>query len=166
MYCFCNHKKIVKSVPVYCLFTFLMACTQNKQFQLTEPSRHWAQVDQMGVGRIYLDKVPNLSVMKASDNGNTIFSSYLIGFEDSLIITDRKKMLAKGKYYQYDMQKDWIAIVGKDSIKPVFFQPKVKTNPNVDEVIIIFELPPGRQPDTLIYNDSYGAWGIQKVIIK
>jgi hypothetical protein len=127
---------------------------------------HYVEIRQRGVGMIGLDKVPNETVMELpKDTGNVNFFSYSVSFQDSTLVTDAQKKLEMGKYYQYDMQNDWVAMVNGDSVRPVFYQPKVKKSVQLNEGIIVFEIPSGIEPDTLIFADSYGYWGKHQVFL-
>ena len=66
-------------------------------------------------------------------------------------------------YYAYAVSEDWYAYVQGDSLRPVYFEPKVKIHKQVDEGILVFEIPVGHRIDSLIYNDSYNNWGVQKI---
>jgi hypothetical protein len=78
---------------------------------------------------------------------------------------DKAERTDKNKYYQYDMQHDWIAIKGDNTFKPVFYHPRVTAQQSLNEGILVFEIG-GSHPDTLVYNDSNGSWGTQKFILK
>jgi hypothetical protein len=154
--------------------TFLLAasglfysCKEVKQTHATR--KHLASVNNRGIGMIYVDKISSGAVIKTSDStGDTEFYCYLVGFVDSIITMKPKdnKDLATGKYYQYDMQHDWMALANGDSIKPVFFQLKQKFEQNKYEGILVFEAMKGKEPDTLVYTDSYGSWGSRQFIIQ
>lgn len=168
------NKIVNKGLFVLCMsagISFLTGCESNagsdKKAGVTE--RHQVQVQKKGEGMIYVDKVPCNAVMRTADSSGSVagFQCYLIGFIDSLPHAPAadKKDIATGKYYEYDMQYDWTALANGDSLKPVFFQPKQKLQTHRSEGILVFELADGREPDTLIYKDSHGAWGVQKLLI-
>lgn len=128
---------------------------------------HYLEIRERGKGRIYLDKVANRQVMvaKQEDTGKSHFVSYRVSFEDSVLITDIKKQQERGRYYQYEMEKDWIMLVNGDSIRAVFAQPFPKHSLPLTESIVVFELSEGLQPDTLFYRDSYGYWGQHFILL-
>ena len=115
---------------------------------------------------LYLDRMDNRAVMQAVDTaGKTNFCSFLVGWRDSLPATDAKKRQDRERYFQYSMQQDWVAMVDGDSLRPVFFQQKPGLDPQLDEGAMVFEIPRGRQVDTLVYRDSFGAWGTQIFVL-
>ncbi len=142
--------------------------TTTRHAQQDNPSHHLIEIRQPGIGMIGIDKVPNNAVIQTtstdSDSGTSFFS-YAVSFQDSVLILDKDKQLDLGKYYQYEMHKDWIALVNGDSIRPVFYQPGVKRSLQTNEAIIVFEVAPGCEPDTLLFMDSYGAWGQHEVYL-
>ena len=157
-----------KFVPgVLVLVIVLFACkSAEKKNTVQAESNHYVEIRQLGIGMISLDKVPNEMVLqKSAGSDYNKFFSYAVSFRDSSLITDQKKQLEMGKYYQYDMHKDWIALVNGDSVRPVFFQPGVKKTVQVNEGIIVFEIPSGIEPDTLFFSDSYGAWGQHQIFL-
>ena len=129
---------------------------------------HQAQIQKEGIGMMYVDKISCSSVIRSEDGaGNTSFRCFRVGFIDSLAVakaTD-KKSLDAGKYYLYDMQKDWVALVNGDSSMPVFYQPRQRLENHRNEGILVFEAPRDKEPDTLVYADSYSSWGTQRIII-
>jgi hypothetical protein len=146
----------------------ITGCKQKTKTGSRNAGEHWAEVKMQGVGMIYIDEVPCSSVLSEVDSGKgeTEFHCYRVGFVDSLPAKAKdKKELDKGKYYQYDMHKDWVALIDGDSIRPVFYQPMIKKEMNKEESILVFEITKDKQADTLVYNDSYGLWG-RRVIIK
>jgi hypothetical protein len=141
----------------------------NSKGQSVPQEMHQAQIQKEGAGMIYVDKISCSSVMRNEDSvgSNTSFRCFRVGFIDSLTIakaTD-KKSLDAGKYYQYDMQKDWVALVNGDSLRPVFYQPRQRMENHRYEGILVFEVPRDKEPDTLVYADSYSSWGTQVIII-
>lgn len=127
-----------------------------------KPEHHLAMVVQRGEV-LYVDRVDSRMVMTVHPGSGDPkdFHSFLIGWRDSLPGTDKKKIGQMTKYFQYDMQRDWVALVKGDSVYPVFFQEKPELDGRVKEGILVFELPAGLQPDTLVYKDSFGSWGTQ-----
>jgi len=130
---------------------------------------HQAQVQNPEAGMIYADKIACSKVMQGADSsrGNAVFHCYLVGFIDSLTIAKAgdKKDIEAGKYYQYDVQRDWIALVQGDSVIPVFYEPRQRIEHHRHEGVLVFETKNGKEPDTLIYKDSYSSWGTQQLII-
>jgi hypothetical protein len=115
---------------------------------------------------LYLDRLDNRVVMQRADTaGTTTFCSFLVGMRDSLPLTDAQRKLDRERYIQYSMQQDWTAIVGGDSLKPVFFQEKPSLDGQLKEGALVFELPRGQRADTLVYRDTYGNWGTQVFVL-
>ena len=115
---------------------------------------------------LYLDRLDNRVVMAREDTaGPTMFRSFLVGLRDSLVVTDADKKREREKYLQYGMQQDWTAIVGGDSLKPVFMQEKPTLGGELRESALVFEVPRGAEADTLVYRDTYGDWGTQVFVL-
>jgi hypothetical protein len=115
---------------------------------------------------LYIDRLDNRAILQREDSaGPTGFCSFLVGWRDSLPAGDGKRTVEKEKYIQYHMQQDWTAIVGGDSIKPVFLQEKPYLNQLLREAAMVFEIPRGSRADTLIYRDTWGDWGVQVFIL-
>ena len=115
---------------------------------------------------LYLDRLDNRAILQKEDNsGVTRFSSFLVGITDSLVVSDADKRREREKYIQYGMQQDWVAVVGGDSLKPVFMQEKPNLDDKVRESALVFEIPGGAQADTLVYRDTYGDWGTQVFVL-
>jgi hypothetical protein len=126
---------------------------------------HQAQVRRERTGMIYIDEIPcNNLVREDTIDGNYCFRCYTVGFVDSLLLESAtgKKTTKTGKYFQYDVQHDWTALVDGDSVKPVFFHPKQVFKEYRNEGILVFETLLNKKPDLLLYNDSYGSWGAQQ----
>jgi hypothetical protein len=121
--------------------------------------RHMAELHSNG-SVLYVDPADSRQVMKA--DCSEAFVAYRIGFEDSLT-SDKKIEQARNVYYDLRMASDWKAVIGSDSISPVFYQPVTRLNKVSKEGILVFELPAGRRPDALVFDDSFGDW--QKQII-
>jgi hypothetical protein len=144
----------------------MTGCKQKKNDREMN-ERHWAEVKMQGVGMIYVDEVSCSSVLSEVDSskGETGFHCYRVGFVDSLPAKAKdKKDLERGKYYQYDIYRDWVALINGDSVRPVFYQPMIKREINKEEGVLVFEIIKNKKPDTLVYNDSYGPWGRQVII--
>ena len=145
---------------------WLSACTSAQSSMLVE--EHEAQIQREGAGMIYIDKIPCSTIIQSEDSdGTTSFHCYRVGFIDSLAFGKAadKKSLDAGKYYQYDMQRDWVALINGDSSRPVFYQPRQRLENHRYEGVLVFEIPKDNEPDTLVYADSYGSWGTQTIII-
>lgn len=144
----------------------LAACVQPGK-PLAKGPDHYLQIQERGVGCIYVDKTEPGSVLADVKqlNGQTRFCAFKVGFEDSVLLADRQKQLNQGKYYQYDMEKDWVLLAQGDSIRPVFYQPAVQRTPQLNEGVLVFEVPAGSNADTLYYNDSWGFWGRHIILL-
>lgn len=160
---------IKKYISLFVLISaiVLIGCnTTGKKTKPAERKKHWIEIGLQGEGMMYLDGVPNGMVMQETKaDSSTHFCSFLVGFQDSSMTIDEKKEEKKEQYYQYEMYKNWKAIVNGDSISPVFYQPKIRLQKQTDEGILVFELPQGKEADTLVYKDTYGPWGTQQIIL-
>jgi hypothetical protein len=115
---------------------------------------------------LYIDRLDNRVVLQRQDStGPTTFCSFLVGWRDSLPAGDAKRSQDKEKYIQYRMQQDWMAIVGGDTLKPVFFQERPHLDDQLREAAVVFEIPRGSRADTLVYRDTWGDWGVQVFIL-
>jgi hypothetical protein len=128
--------------------------------------QHQAAVHSVGAGMIYVDKIDCQRVMRAKDGEAVVFHCFQIGFIDSLVIARARDKADEdaGKYFQYDMQYDWMAIVDGDTLRPVYFETKLRRENHRNECVLVFEHG-GEAPDTLLYNDSFSSWGTQQFII-
>jgi len=156
-------KRII--VYIVILMSFFSCMDKKKITTASNESNHYLEIRERGIGMISLDKVPNTLVMRKDKDNNPNFFSYLVNFHDSSVTTDKKKLLDTGKYYQHDMYKDWVVLVNGDSVRPVFYQPSIKKTIQADGGVIVFEIPSGSEPDTLIYMDSYGTWGTHQLFL-
>lgn len=130
--------------------------------------KHQWQVNRQGIGMLYADKIPCKAVMQNSNSdGDFHFQCYLVGFTDSIPAAKEmdKKELDLSKYFEYDMQNDWKALIQGDSVAVTFFQPKQKREKNRFEGILVFETASSETPDTLVYTDSNGSWGTQQLVL-
>lgn len=155
-----------KLLTIGSLLVILVACRRRPVASLAavEPKHLIAVKKPKEV--LYLDRLDNRVVLaKADTAGPTTFCSFLVGWRDSLFLTDAKRMQEREKYLQYDMQRDWTVMMGGDSLKPVFYQEKTHLDGLVREGALVFEIPRGRQVDTLIYRDTYGDWGTQLFVL-
>lgn len=126
---------------------------------------HQLQKQNKGTGMMYVDEVACNTMMRETDTAgsNTCFRCYVVGFVDSLsLVNTDKNNTETGKYYQYDMQYDWKAVLGGDSLRPVFFQTRQRLEGYRHEGVLIFETPKDKKPDVLLYTDTYGSWGTQQ----
>lgn len=151
---------LLPALPALAALTALTACHSHVP-SATPPEKHLVLIHRPGAA-IYIDRVDNRVVMQNSDATGNKFCSFRIGLADSM---NTKPSLEKERYFQYTMQGDWKALAGGDTLLAVFFQEKPSLNAMVKEGVMVFETPEGRQPDTLIYRDSYGAWGTQLFVL-
>lgn len=168
-------KKTMKSMLTMIYLSGMLGivngCTDGKGKTVkSEPvEKHEAQVQSTGAGMIYADKIACDAVMRNTDSNRTgVFHCYLVGFIDSLGIAKAqdKKTLETGKYYQFDVQNDWVAMIQGDSVMPVFYQPKQRLESHRNEGVLVFETKDGKGPDTLIYKgSSTNGWEPQQLII-
>ena len=115
---------------------------------------------------LYVDRLDNRAILQQADTaGSTTFCSILVGWRDSLPAADAQRTRDKEKYIQYGVQQDWTALVGGDSVKPVFFQEKPHLDQQLREGALVFEVPRGCRVDTLVYRDTFGDWGTQVFVL-
>lgn len=127
--------------------------------------RHLILIHQPGQD-LYLDRLDNRAVLQDPDpTGPTNFCSFLVGWRDSLKVTDAGRVQEKEKYIQYHMQQDWTAVIAGDSVKPVFLQEKPHLDGELREMALVFEIPRSHWLDTLVYRDTYGTWGTQVFVL-
>jgi hypothetical protein len=143
-----------------CAAMCLQACHQSVA-RVKPAVRHLAE-RRMNGSAIYIDRADSRQVMKADSAG--AFTAYRIGFTDSLP-RDEKYQRQRTVYYQFRMANDWKAVIGSDSIRPVFYQPITGLNKMATEGILVFEFSAGRQPDALVYDDSFGDWQRQLIAL-
>lgn len=156
------------SVLYFSVFTFLWAgCTSSKNQNMPEVERHWIELSRPSVGVMYIDTIPLTAIMKVDDEAemNKKFKAYLVGFRDSSSVVNKEVEVEKNRYFEFGMQNDWGAVVDGIQVNPAFYQSKTMVSNKVREGIMVFETM-GINPDTLIYNDSFGSWGLQKFILK
>ena len=110
----------------------------------------------------YLDQVKNKQVLQIKDaEEDKLYASYLVGFHDSTWAPDPqqpKKAEERQVYYQFNMSNNWRAIVNGDSLLPVFYQPVPNADNKVNAGVIVFQLPEGTRPDTLVYRNAADGW--------
>lgn len=118
----------------------------------------------------YLDQVKNKQVMQIKDaEEDKLYASYLVGFYDSTWAPDPqqpKKTEERQVYYQFNMSNHWRAIVNGDSLLPVFYQPVPNADNKVNAGVIVFQLPEGIRPDTLVYKSAADGWENMIVSLK
>lgn len=141
----------------------LFSCNQSASSKATKKT-HLVEISRPGA-LLYVDKVANNRVMAdAGEHGQ--FVSYRIGFYDSIAHRDKKVQREATVYYQYKMSSDWKAVIAGDSIAPVFYQPMAGLNSQVNEGVLVFELPGQQEPDALVYHDATGLWQTQIIVLK
>jgi len=133
------------------------SCRQPNKPVASLPEKHMAQVKKQNGVMLYADRISNKAILRTdSVNTSTVFCSYKIGVLDSSLATlDKKQQLLWGKYFDFEMQKNWTALVNNDSIPAVFFQGLPQKSSYMREAVVVFEVPKGSNPDTLIYNNTY-----------
>jgi hypothetical protein len=146
------------------VFCLLLAACHNRNTPAAVPERHLASAARPGAG-LYIDRVDIRVVMQTDSSTPNNFCSFRIGWADSTTGTDKVKALEKERYFQYAIQNDWKALAGGDTLKAVFFQEKPALGGLLKEGVMVFEMNQGQQPDTLIYRDSFGAWGTQIFVL-
>ena len=149
----------------FCAFLFGEAC--HSVAPTTRPAvQHLALISRPGEA-LYIDRVSNSTVMKERNDGSakTSFCSFLVGWQDSTINAASEDSRDREKYFQYDMQKDWVALVKGDSVYPVFFQERPTLGQQCKESVLVFELPRGSVTDTLVYKHGYGSWGTRLFVL-
>ncbi len=139
----------------------LLSC-HSRQPSIYPAEKHQAAVKRPGT-MLYVDRADNRMVMQATPGSANDFSSFRIGWTDSLTALGANR--EKERYFQYRMQQDWRALVNGDTLYPVFFQEKPGLNQQLKEGVIVFENAQGVQPDTLVYRDSFGNWGTQIFVL-
>ena len=148
------------------LQVLLLAACHLRAHESPKIMHHLIEFRQKG-SLLYIDTVDNryvLDMSKTNTSNHAFFHSFLIGLVDSTT-GKAKDEKAKEKYFEYDLEKDFTALVTGDSIKPVFFQPKTLIGKMGKEGILVFETNEKAFPDTLVYRDSFGGWGTQIIII-
>lgn len=133
------------------------ACVDRQTGTNALQARHQAEIDYRGAGKLFADKIDNAGIIKqSSDTGNGLaFCTYKVGFQDSTL-KDKKIMQMWEKYFDYDMQYSWSALVNGDTIPVTFFQPAIRKSQQLFEAALVFEVPRGLEPDTLVYKDTFG----------
>jgi hypothetical protein len=128
-------------------------------------NRHMAEVKYGDGSRLYVDKASNQALIKTVGNDTAYtFCCYRVGMADSTRY-DKKQEEAWNKYFDYDMQYEWIALHQGDSLAAVFFQPALSRDKNAREGILVFEVPKGVSPDSLVYKKSYGNHKANQLIV-
>ncbi len=142
-----------------------------KSHSVTKPVQHEIEIKGAPGSSIVVDKVPNGRIIQeqATGDARTKFVSYQVEFTDSAALAgifDEKLKQARSIYFQYKIDRDWNLLRNGDSIKPVFFQILTKKSREKDGMVFVFEIPSTFEPDTLVYHDSFGDWGMQKLVFK
>jgi hypothetical protein len=142
-----------------------LSCTSRKPAQ-TEP-KHMAQTGWIGSAGAYADRIPNKVILKedGGDSGATVFYCLRIGLYDSTGSSGDKLETAREKYYQLDMYRDWVLINKEDTITPVFYQPVPRKKDKLTEQVLVFEIPRGFRPSTLVYKDPYKLLGNRQTML-
>jgi len=128
--------------------------------------KHLFEASTKKKGRISVDSVSNHTMLEnetTDGEDSTDFYSFRISIEDSTV--NGHSDVELNKYFQYQMQKDWVLLLKGDTIPAVFFHPVQNLNSFIREAVVVFELPHNEAADTLIYNDSYGTWGSQLILL-
>lgn len=128
--------------------------------------KHLAEAGWQGSAGIYADRVPNRAILKEEgiDTAKTAFYCLRVGLYDSTNTTDAAQLAAKDKYYQLEMYKDWVLLCDQDSLAPVFYQPVPGREKQLTEQVLVYEIPKGAGPVSLVYKDPYGLLGPQHVL--
>lgn len=135
------------------------------------PPRKKHELEIFKPGRFfYLDQVKNKQVMQISDAAEDKgYASYLVGFLDSNWVPDPqqpKKEDERQTYYRFNMQDRWRAVLNGDSLIPVFYQPVPQTDKRLNAGVLVFQLPEGIRPDTLVYRDAADGWDNMTISLK
>lgn len=130
----------------------------------TAPKRHQANVSMKGAS-LYIDRINCRPAADSTSTSPKILVSFLVGVTDSSKSPERHGAITRELYMQYKMDKDWVAVVNGDSIRSVYAQHHPGPDTQKEEEVLVFEVPAGQQPDTLVYTDSFGSWGTQIVVL-
>jgi len=158
-------KTEMKYITMLLLAVAVLSCTSRRTV-VTEV-KHMAQSGWAGSAGVYADRIPNKSILRedGGDSGTTVFYCLRIGLYDSTDVTDKKLVEAREKYYQLDMYRDWVLLDHGDSIVPVFYQPVPRKMEKLTEQVLVFEVPRGFQPSTLVYKDPYKLLGNRQTML-
>jgi hypothetical protein len=158
-------KKINKYAIVFFSVITFIAC-DHKKSGINKNVKHLILLPYSSSGNLYVDSVPNKSVLKeqVNDNGIYKFCSFKVGFTDSTIY-EKKEQLLLNKYFDYEMQKDWVAVVNGDSITPVLLQPMVKKNSFTREFLLVFEINKHNKIDSLAYKNNFKQGTILQIAL-
>jgi len=114
-----------------------------------------------------VDTLDNHLVFDKDNPGNaTNLRCFLISWSDHLPEGDEMGLLQRQNYFQNQMQQDWLALVGGDSVHPLFFRQKPLLNRHLRQGALVFSLPPGGSIDTLVYRGTDGFWKKQLINVK
>ncbi|MBO9203997.1 MULTISPECIES: DUF4352 domain-containing protein [Niastella] len=150
---------VTRFMCLVCVVMCLQACRQS--VVIARPERHLAELHKNGAD-LYIDRIDSRLVMKA-DSYDT-YVAYKVDFRDS-VQGDKKLEQERNVYYDYKMANDWKVVVDSDTISPVFYQPVTGLNAMNKEGVLVFELPVGKHPDALLYDDSFGDWQKQFIAL-
>ena len=153
----------ISSICRICCCLLLAAC-HNRTAPAAAPEKHLVLLTRPGAA-LFVDKVDNRVVLQQARSSQNSFCSFRIGWTDSATAAGKLQSTEKERYFQYTVQQDWKALAGGDTLLPVFFLEKPSLSEQLKEGVIVFETPEGRQPDTLIYRDSFGPWGTQVFVL-
>lgn len=159
-----RYSEVLKCIFILSAAAFSSCDTGKKQAPM--PVKHLAEAGWRGSAGIYADRVPNKAILKdeGPNTARSFFYCLRIGFYDSTATGDAKQQAAREKYFQLDMYKDWVLLCDKDSIAPVFYQPAPKKETSLTEQVLVYELPKGMTPKTLVYKDPYGLLGNHHIL--
>ncbi|HLP39533.1 hypothetical protein [Lacibacter sp.] len=145
----------------------LYSCKDKEAAASIITEQHDVQIHYPGIGMIYIDKGDCTKLLRSDSVSATTFVCYRIGVLDSVQTKNGNASYEEEKsvYYQYNMEHDWKALYQGDSLSPVFFHVTNRKQKNRFEGVLVFETPTGKNPDTLIYNDTYGVWGKQLIVL-
>lgn len=153
------------SIAVSLLFAVGIACKDKQPVR----KKHELEIFKPG-SFFYLDQVQNNQVMQLNDPAeDKRYASYLIGFLDSNWMPDPqqpKKEEDRMNYYRFHMQDKWRAILNGDSLMPVFYQPATQMDKKLNSGVIVFEIPDGVRPDTLVFRDAEDGWDNMMISLK
>lgn len=142
------------SIVFFSVITFI-GC-DHKKHGVKKNVKHLVLLPYSTVGQLYIDSVPNKLVLKEqlNDTGIYKFCCFRIGFTDSTVY-EKKEQVLLNKYFDYEMQKDWVAVVNGDSIIPVLLQPIVKKDAFTREFLLVFEINKPNRIDSLAYKNNF-----------
>lgn len=154
-----------RSIVLVLLFSQAVACKDQHPIR----NKHELEIFKPG-SLFYLDQVKNKQVMQISDPAeDKRYASYLVGFLDSNWMPDPqqpRKEEDRLNYYRFHMAEKWRAIVNGDSLIPIFYQPVPQIDKKLNSGVIVFEVPDGQRPDTLVYSGTEDGWDNMTISLK